>query len=189
MSIPISGREGGFGGAGAAGATGVTGATGVAGPTGVTGSTGPTGATGSAGSGGNATRTYGPFYVSDVPGTASGSMSLGFFNTSSAVSLATLNKLRARFAGRVVGITVISDVDRTAGTCDIYVDINGAGGASINGTLCRLDGTNPESFGVEVAHANGLAVSAGQTIDLLYDTNGWTPTTANLIAWVTLSMD
>jgi parallel beta-helix repeat protein len=141
------------------------------------------------GGSGHATVTYGPFYLNDIPATSSGSMSLGFFNTATALSQATANKVRARAAGRIIGIAVTLDADRTGGTADFYISVNGGGGASINGTLCRVDGTNTEGYGVLVEHDLGIAISSGQTIDVQYDTASFGPTTANAVAWVTFSKD
>jgi parallel beta-helix repeat protein len=134
--------------------------------------------------------TLGPFYLNDVQGTAGPQvMSLGYFNTATAVSQDTANLLKVPAACKAVALLVVSDSDWTAGTADVYISVNGAAGTSINGNLVRLSTTNRETHYYATTHDSGLAFTAGQTIQLQVDTTGWTPTTANFTAWVTISLD
>lgn len=135
------------------------------------------------------TMTFGPFVLNDVPGTSTVPMGLGYFNTTSAVSVDTANLVRMPAAGRVVGLALSSDADRTAGAATAYVKVNGAAGASINGSAVSLDGTNVSFDSVLVPHDSGLAAAASDTLQIEVDTSGWTPTTANLLAWLTVSLD
>jgi parallel beta-helix repeat protein len=134
--------------------------------------------------------TLGPFYLNDVQGTASPQLlTLGYFNTATAVSQDSANLLKAPAACKAVALMLISDADWTAGTADLYISVNGAAGTSINGNLVRLSTTNRETHYYATTHDNGLSFAAGNTIQLQVETVGWTPTTANFTAWVTISLD
>lgn len=132
------------------------------------------------------TITLGPFYINDLPGTATTQATLGYYNTATALSRAG-NDIRMDVAGRVVGLIVTSDAARTAGTATARVRIAGAG-AAFNGGAVVLDATNTTSDSSFVAWGSGNAFTAGQTVGCDVVTSGFTPTTANLALWVVVML-
>jgi hypothetical protein len=131
--------------------------------------------------------TVGPFYINDLPGTATTQATLGYFNTATAVSRDATDP-HLRTAGRIVGLIVVSDVARTAGTATGRVRIAGADTA-FNGGAVLLDATNTEQDASFVNHASGVAFTNAQTIGVNITTSGWTPITANITAWLVVSLD
>jgi hypothetical protein len=131
--------------------------------------------------------TLGPFYINDLPGTATTQATLGYFNTATAVSRDATDP-HLRTAGRIVGLIVVSDVARTAGTATGRVRIAGADTA-FNGGAVLLDATNTEQDASFVNHASGVAFTNAQTIGVNITTSGWTPITANITAWLVVSLD
>lgn len=128
------------------------------------------------------TATLGPFYINDLAGTATTQATLGYYNTATAVSRATNDIVMGR-AGKVIGLIVVSDDARTAGTATARVRIAGSGTAFDSGSVV-LDGTNTTSDSSFVAYSSGVTFTAGQTVGCEIVTSGWTPTTANLTVWV-----
>jgi uncharacterized protein (UPF0264 family) len=133
------------------------------------------------------TFTVGPFYINDLPGTATTQATLGYFNTATLVSRDATDP-HLRTAGRIVGLIVVSDVARTAGTATGRVRIAGADTA-FNGGAVLLDATNTEQDASFVNHASGVAFTNAQTIGVNITTSGWTPITANITAWLVVSLD
>lgn len=134
--------------------------------------------------GGHVTKTFGPYYLNDVPATDSPTLSLGYFNAPTAVSQNSTNKIRVGANCHVVGLSIITDDARTSGTATAYVNAT-----NINATACSLDATYTISRDVVCTHDQGIALSAGDTITVAIDTSGWAPTTANIQVWVTVSYD
>lgn len=133
------------------------------------------------------TFTVGPFYINDLPGTATTQATLGYFNTATAVSRDTTDPI-LRFAGRIVGLILVSDVARTAGTATGRLRIGGSDTA-FNGGAVALDATNTEQDASFVNHASGVAFTSSQSIGVNVTTSGWTPITANITAWLVVSLD
>jgi hypothetical protein len=133
------------------------------------------------------TVTLGPFFINDLPGTATTQATIGYFNTATAVSRST-NDMKMNRAGRVVGLIVTSDDARTAGTATVRARINGTG-TTFNAGAVILNGTNTTSMSSFVSWANGLAFTAGQTVGADVVTSGWTPITADLSVWIVVMFD
>lgn len=136
------------------------------------------------------TFTLGPFVLNDVPGTATTQLLLQYMNTSTAVSQggSTNSEPLMQAAGRVVGAILAADDARTAGTATLRVRVAGTG-AAFNGGAVALDGTNTTRDSSFVSYANGVAFTAGQSIGAEVVTSSFTPTTANLLAWLIVSLD
>ena len=124
----------------------------------------------------------GPFFINDLPGSATTQMNMGYFNTATAVSQAATDAF-IPVNGVIVGGILQSDTPRTAGTATFRVRLSGTGTA-FNGGSIVLDASHTFSHSQFVAPSNGVAVTAGQRVGIEITTSGWTPTTANLAAWV-----
>jgi hypothetical protein len=133
------------------------------------------------------TVSLGPFYINDLGGTGTTQATLGYFNTATALSRDTNNILISR-AGRVVGLIMVSDAARTAGTATARVRIDGVGTTFDSGSVV-LNGTETTSDSTFVAYGGGVAFTAGQTIGADVVTSGWTPTTANLQLYVIVMLE
>jgi hypothetical protein len=133
------------------------------------------------------TFTLGPFFINDLPGTATTQMALGVFNTATAVAQTT-NEPRMRANGRVVGLVIVSDAARLTGTATARVRLAGSG-TTFNGGAVVLDGTFTTSNSSLVAHTSGGSFGNGDTIGMDIVTSSWTPTTANLTGWLIVSLD
>lgn len=125
------------------------------------------------------TESLGPWYLNDVPGTATTAMGLAYFNTATALSRST-NPMRAGRTGYIVGARITSDAARSAGTCTVQVLLNGSGTAFDAGSVV-LDGTRTTQDASIVTPGSGIAITSGSdTIGVQVVTSGWTPTTANI---------
>lgn len=129
----------------------------------------------------------GPFYINDLPGTATTQATLGYFNTATALSR-NGNEIKMARSGYIVGALVTSDAARTAGTATVRVRISGADTALDAGS-CALDATNTTSDSTIVASTLGVSFSSGQTIGANVTTSGWTPTTADLAVWLLIQIN
>lgn len=128
----------------------------------------------------------GPFYINDLPGTATTQATLGYFNTATALSR-NGNDVRMSTDGRIVGLIVTSDAARTAGTATVRVRVAGAGTA-FNGGAVVLNATTTTSNSSFVAWGSGVAFTAGQTVGVDVVTSGFTPITANLSCWLVVML-
>jgi hypothetical protein len=128
----------------------------------------------------------GPWYVSDVPGTASTEMVLLYTTSSVAMEEggAGFNDLTMPADGAVLGAFLVVGEARTAGTATLRLRINTVDTAFLAGAVV-LDGTNTTRD--SVFDETGLAFSAGDEIGLNLTTSGWTPTTAHATAWLLCS--
>lgn len=122
--------------------------------------------------------TIGPFYINDLPGTATTQATLNYYNTATASNRSTNDPKMAR-SGRVIGAIITSDAARTAGTATVQVRVAGAATAFSSGA-CALDASNTTSDSEFVGYTNGVAFSAGNTLGAAVVTSGWTPITANV---------
>lgn len=132
------------------------------------------------------TFTLGPFYINDPATSATTQATLGYFNTATALSRATPD-IRMDVAGRVVGLIIVSDVARTAGTATARVRIAGTGTA-FNAGAVVLDATNTLSDSSFVSFGNGVAFTAGQTVGADVVTAAFTPITANFSIWLVVML-
>jgi hypothetical protein len=128
----------------------------------------------------------GPWYVSDVPGTATTEMALLYFTGATTVEkgAAGFNDLTMPADGTVLGAFLLVGEARTAGTATLRLRVNTADTAFLAGAVV-LDGTNTTRD--SVFDETGLAFSAGDEIGLNLTTAGWTPTTAHATAWLLCS--
>lgn len=132
------------------------------------------------------TFTLGPFYINDLPGTATTQATLGYFNTATALSR-NGNEIKMARSGYIVGAFVTSDAARTAGTATVRVRISGADTAFDAGS-CALDASNTTSDSTIVASDLGVSFSSGQTVGVNVTTSGWTPTSADLSVWLIIQI-
>jgi len=137
---------------------------------------------------GNITMTLGPYFLNDVPGTATSNLFSMFFDTTTAVSIGTTGSWYMPVAGRVVGGFIQSDTGRTAGTAQLRPTISGTG-TSFTGGNPTLDATNTSRHSVLTTWANGVSFNAGQRVGCELITSGWTPTTANVTALLVVRLD
>jgi hypothetical protein len=130
--------------------------------------------------------TLGPFYINDLPGTATTQMTLGYFNTATAVSRAGNDPVMEK-AGRIVGLILVSDAARSAGTATGRVRVNGAG-AAFNAGAVVLDATLTVSDSSFVAYTSGVSFNAGDRVGIEVTTASWTPTTADLQGFIVVQL-
>lgn len=133
------------------------------------------------------TETLGPYYINDLAGSATTQATLGFFNAPTALSRGSFDQ-PVRANAHVVGLRVIADATRSGGTATANVRIDGTG-TTFHSDSVVLDATNTTGDSDMVAHASGLAVTAGQTVGCELVTSSWTPTTADIACWITVSYD
>jgi hypothetical protein len=133
------------------------------------------------------TLTLGPFFINDMAGTATTQATLGFFNTATAVSRSA-NSMQMTRAGRIVGLMLLSDAARTAGTATAAVRINGVG-TTFNSGAVQLNATDLTSDSSFVAYADGVAFTAGQFIGCQVTSASWTPTTANFVLYMVVTLE
>lgn len=128
--------------------------------------------------------TLGPWFLNDVPGTATTEMLLAYFNTTSAIGFggANENDFTMPVSGQVIGAFLMSDDARTAGTATLVVRINTVATTFVSGAVA-LDGTNTQRVSTFVP-GSGLSFSEGDEIGVALTTASWTPTTANATAWL-----
>jgi hypothetical protein len=122
--------------------------------------------------------TLGPFYINDLPGTATTQATLDYFNTATAQNR-NANDIYMERAGTVIGLIVTSDAARTAGTATVRVRVAGVA-TTFAADAVQLNATRTTSDSAFVDAPAGVAFTAGQTIGVAVVTSGWTPTTANL---------
>ena len=130
--------------------------------------------------------TVGPFYINDLPGTATTQATLNYYNTATASNRSTNDPKMAR-SGRVIGAIITSDAARTAGTATVQVRVAGSATAFSSGA-CALDASNTTSDSEFVGYTNGVAFSAGNTLGAAVVTSGWTPITANVNVMLIVQM-
>jgi hypothetical protein len=109
------------------------------------------------------------------------------FNAPTAMSKTAQDPLMAR-SGSIVGLILVLDAARITGTATGRVRVNGSG-AAFDGGSVLIDDSPTITNSAFTTHAGGVAVSAGQTLGVEVTTSGWTPTTANVAAWVVYSCD
>lgn len=89
------------------------------------------------------------------------------------------------WAGSVVGVSVLSNDSRTAGTLTVDATINGA----VTGLQAVLDGTNPDHHSASQA-IDADAFVVGDRIGVKITTDaGWLPVTADIVVVVYVSFN
>jgi hypothetical protein len=137
------------------------------------------------------TVTLGPFHFPDITGSATQELSLLYFTAATAVSLGTTgasseNDLRMPAAGKVIMAFLNTDTARTAGTATLQVRINNVSTAFASGG-CVLNATNTrQASGMDLA---GLAFAANDLVGVSVVTASWTPTTADVTAFIVVRFD
>jgi hypothetical protein len=136
------------------------------------------------------TFSLGPWYLNDIPGTATTQMLLMYMNTSTAVSQggSSNSDFIMRTAGKVVGALLITDNSRTAGSATLQVRVAGSATAFDSGSVA-LDAGSTVRDSVFLTYANGLAFAANDALGVALVTSGYTPTTGDALAWLVVSLD
>lgn len=136
------------------------------------------------------TFTLGPWFIADIPGSATTQGALMYMNTTTAVSQGTgaNGDLYMPATGRVVGLFIITDNSRTAGTATARVRIAGTGTAFSSGTVQLNASTTVRNAGF-VAFASGVAFTAGQSVGVDVVTSSYTPTTGNVLLYAVVTLD
>jgi hypothetical protein len=125
----------------------------------------------------------GPFYFPDLAGTASNELKLLFYNTTTVGAVNVTRRVQMPLAGYVVGLFLVSDAARLTGTATARVMVGGTPTA-FNGGSVVLDGTNTTTDSDIVHPTAGVAFAASNQLAVEVNTSGWTPTTANVTAWL-----
>ncbi len=128
--------------------------------------------------------TLGPFCVNDLPANVSTAASLGYFNSATTLSQNSYG-IRMRQSGRLVGIMIIADADRTAGTATARIRVNGT---TSTGLTASLDASNRRSNSAFSSSA-GATFTAGQFIGANIVTSDFAPITANALVYLTVRLD
>lgn len=127
----------------------------------------------------------GPWYADNLAGTAADRVfALMVMATTTSVAQPAVNpgnELYMPRAGRIVGAFLNSAAARTAGTATLRVSISGGTSAFASGA-CVLDGTN--TVHIAAWDEGGPTFTAGQYIRPVITTASWTPTTADVTAWL-----
>lgn len=132
-------------------------------------------------------QTLGPFTRPDLAGTGTAALQSMFSASVSTFALGTVDPVAPR-AGRVIGLTLIANDARTAGTATARVRINGSA-TDFDGGSVQLNGTNTQRASGLVAYASGVTFNAGNTLGIEVVTSGWTPTTADFVGWLTVKYE
>jgi hypothetical protein len=137
--------------------------------------------------GSGVTFTLGPFTRPDLSGTGTAALQIMFSASGSTFALGTVDPAAPR-AGRVVGIALIANAARTAGTATARVRINGTP-TDFAANAVQLNGTSTQRSSGLVAYSSGVAFSAGDTLGIEVVTSSWTPTTADFVGWLTVQCE
>lgn len=127
--------------------------------------------------------TYGPYFINDLPGTATTQAKLAMFDTATTV-LMTTREIQSGRLGEIIGLSIVSDAPRTAGTATVRILLSGVDTAFDGGSVV-LDATFTAQKSGFVAAGAGVAISSSSArIGVNVTTSGWTPITANVAVWV-----
>lgn len=121
-----------------------------------------------------------PFmFVQDAVADSQSAAAMNIIESSAASSAIAVTEYVIPWDFEVVGIGIVSDSARTAGTCTVDATING----TVTGLQAILDATNTtRDTGVQ---ARGLdAGVAGDRIGVKLTTASWTPVTADIVVVV-----
>jgi hypothetical protein len=128
----------------------------------------------------------GPWYLNDIPGTATSEMRHLYMTSSSGVTQGDpgFNDVTMPEAGAVLGAFLMSTEARTAGTATLRLRVNTVDTAFLAGAVV-LDGTTTTRD--SIFDTTGVSFSAGDEIGLNLTTESWTPTSAHATAWLLCS--
>jgi hypothetical protein len=132
-------------------------------------------------------QTLGPFTRPDLAGTGTAALQSMFSASATTFNLGTVDPAAPR-AGRVVGISLIANAARTAGTATARVRINGSA-TEFAANVVQLNATNTQRASGLVTYSSGVAFNAGNTLGIEVVTSGWTPTTADFVGWLTVKYE
>jgi hypothetical protein len=136
------------------------------------------------------TTTLGPWFAEDLAGTASDrAMALQYMPTTTSVGQAGTsegNEFKMPKAGRVVGAFLNANAARTAGTATLRVSVAGTP-AAFASAACVLDGT--VTTAISAWDDAGPTFTSGQVVRPTITTASWTPTTADVMAWLVVRFD
>ena len=132
--------------------------------------------------------TFGPFFANDLAATATVDLTAAFFDAATTVLRSTPD-IYLPVAGEIVGISAMTDANRTGGTATVKAKINGVTTAFSGGGTCVIDGTNTRRHAIQVRDGAGAAFTAGKRASLEVVTASWGPTTANMSAWLIVRFD
>lgn len=136
-----------------------------------------------------ATLALGPWFARNLAtSTADQGFALPYMPTNTSIGEAGTtpgNGMKMPRAGRVVGMILNANAARTAGTATGRVDIAGSTSAIGSGG-CVLNGT--DTAAASVWDESGPTFTAGQNIRPVVTTASWTPTTADVTAWLVVRL-
>jgi hypothetical protein len=91
-----------------------------------------------------------------------------------------VTEIRSPYAGSVMGVSIVANAARSAGTLTVDATING----TVTGLQAQLDGTNPQYHSATQAK-DADPFNAGDRIGVKITTDGtWAPTTADVLVAV-----
>lgn len=130
------------------------------------------------------TVTLGPWYAFNVAGTATTTMLLKYLSGSTTVS-STATTIRAGRVGEIVGMFLVANDARTAGTAILKPTIGGSP-SSFASDAVVLDGSTATQMTQFVAPGGGVAIaSGGNQLGCQIVTSGFTPAASvEMIAWM-----
>jgi hypothetical protein len=123
--------------------------------------------------------TLGPFYINDLPATATTNATFNYYDTGTASSIGTNGSYRMDRDCRVVGMFINSDASRTAGVAIAKPTVQGVA-VDFAANTCDLDATNTQRDSAFVSWDDGVPVAAGDRLGAAVVTAGWAPITANI---------
>jgi hypothetical protein len=129
----------------------------------------------------------GPFLFPDLTGTGTPELKPIFYDTTTSSKVNTTRRFVMSHAGYVVGIHLMSDDARSAGTAIASVLVNGVSQA-FNSDSVVLDGTNTTQNSDYVHPTAGVSFAADDQLSVRVTTSGWTPTTANVAAYLIVQL-
>lgn len=127
------------------------------------------------------------FSRNNLTGTGTTSLLSFFPDSSTTFNLSGPDPVAPR-AGRAVGLMLVANAARTAGTATARVRIAGSG-TTFDGGSVQLNATNTQQASSLVAYSSGLTFNAGNTLGIDVVTSGWTPTTADFVGWLTVKYE
>jgi hypothetical protein len=134
----------------------------------------------------------GPWFDDDLSGTATVELKLVYANSATpdlnfgTTGASSENEFVMAEDGAVIGAFLLTDTARTAGTAILKVRLNSVT-TDFAGGACVLDGT--DTLRNSAFDNAGVAFVAGDRIGVDVVTSGWTPTNANLTAFLVLRYD
>lgn len=135
------------------------------------------------------TFTVGPFHINGTAGSATTELGLLYQTGASATGVVSGSKsgrLVMPAAGKVIGAFLNSSQARTAGTATLKVGKNGADTTFASGGCALGAGATRNASAQDPA---GLAFSSGDDLSVFVVTSGWTPTNADMVAWLVVRFE